>query len=112
MLQLPVLSSPATLLDDVQGLIGPKALGRSRCTSQTAIRHLQDSGLDVSPEFLRMVTIVRFAETFRKFAVCTPRQRSRPGGGGHPAELCLVVQFGWLSTWMVPSQEALAVFLG
>ena len=71
-LQLPVLSgppfesSPATLLDGVQGLLGQKTLGRSRCISQTTLRHLQDFGLEVSPEFLRIVGIVRFAEAFRK----------------------------------------------
>ena len=72
-LQLPKLSgppfesSPATLLDDVQGLLGQKTLGRSRCISQTTLRHLQDFGLEVSAEFLRIVGIIRFAEPFRKF---------------------------------------------
>ena len=36
--------------------------------SQTALRHLQDFGLEVSPDFLRVDGIVRFAETFRKFS--------------------------------------------
>ena len=49
---LPFESSPATLLDDAQGLLGQKALGRSRCISQTALRHLQDFSLEVSPENL------------------------------------------------------------
>ena len=72
-LQLPILSgppfesSPATLLDDVQGLLGQKTLARSRFTSQTACRHLQDFNLEVSPEFLRILGIVRFTKTFRKF---------------------------------------------
>ena len=71
--RLPILSGPlsestsGTLLDDAQGILGQKALGRSRCISQTTLRHLQDFGLQVVPEFLRIVGIVRFAETFRKF---------------------------------------------
>ena len=71
--QLPVLSglhfecSPATLLDGVQSLLGQKAFGRSRCTSQTTLRHLQDLGLEGSPEFFRIVGTGKFAETFREF---------------------------------------------
>ena len=64
---LPFESSPATLLGDVQGFVDQKVLGRSKCTSQTALRHLQDFGLQVSSEFLRIVGIVRFAANFRKF---------------------------------------------
>ena len=69
-LELPVLSRPpfessrATLLDDVQGLLGQKTLGRSRCISQTILRHLQDFDLEVGPEFLSIVGFVTFAETF------------------------------------------------
>ena len=37
------------------------------CTTQTALRYLEDFGLEFSSEFLRIVGIVRFAETFRKF---------------------------------------------
>ena len=37
------------------------------CISQRTLRHLQDFGIDVSPEFLSIDGIVRFAETFRKF---------------------------------------------
>ena len=91
-LQLPVLfglsfeSSPATLFDDVQGLIGQTPLGRPRCISQTTLRHLQDFRLEVSPEFLRVVAIVVFAETFRKIPSVLPGQCSRPRDGGHPAE--------------------------
>ena len=43
-----------------------KVFGRSRCIWQTALRHLQDFGPEVSPVFLRIVGIVTFAETFRK----------------------------------------------
>ena len=72
-LQLPVLSgrpfesSDAIPLDDVQGLVGYNALGRSRCIWQTALRYLQDFGLVVSLEFFKIVGIVRFNETFRKY---------------------------------------------
>ena len=72
-LQLPILSgpplksSPATLLDDVQGLFGQKTLGRSQSISHTTLRQLQAFGLKVGSEFLRIVGIPRFAETFRKF---------------------------------------------
>ena len=72
-LQDPVLSnllfesSPVTLLDGVQSLLGQKARGRYRCTLQTALRHLRNFRLEVSPEFLRIFVIVTFAETFRNF---------------------------------------------
>ena len=42
-------SSPATLLDGVQSLLGGKVLGSSRCTSQIALRHLQDWSHEVCP---------------------------------------------------------------
>ena len=45
----------------------PAVFRRLRCISQTTLRHLQDFFLEVGPEFLRIVGIVRFAETFRKF---------------------------------------------
>ena len=85
-LQLPVLSgltfksSLATLLDGVQRLLDQKALGRSSCTSQTALRHLWDLGLEVSSEFLRIVGIVKLAET----PLATPEQRFCSEDGGHP----------------------------
>ena len=72
-LQFPVLSgppfelSPATVLDVVQCLLGQNAFGHSRCISQTTLQHPQDFGLEVGPEFPRIVGIVRFPETFRKF---------------------------------------------
>ena len=56
-----------TLLDDVQGVLGQKSLGRSRCTLQTTLRHLPDIDLEVGAEFLSIVGIVSVAETFRKF---------------------------------------------
>ena len=37
------------------------------CTSQTVLRHLQDLVLEVSPYFLSVIGIVKFAATFRKF---------------------------------------------
>ena len=72
MSDVPFEASPATLHDDVRRLLGQKSLGRSRCISQTTVVHLQDFAHEVSPEFLRIVGIVRFAETFH------PGQRSRP----------------------------------
>ena len=60
-------SSPATLHDDVQGLLGQKFLGRPRFTSQTAFPHVQDFGIEVRPEFFRVVGIVMSAETFLMF---------------------------------------------
>ena len=69
-IQLPVFSglplecSLPTPLHDVRGFLRQKALGRSRCTWQTAFRQLQDFGVEVSPEFLRIFGIVMFTETF------------------------------------------------
>ena len=65
MLQRPILSgltfvsSPVTLVDRVQSLLGQKTHGRSR--------HLQDLCLEVNPDLFIVVGIVRFAEPFRKF---------------------------------------------
>ena len=65
---LPFEPFPATLLDDVQGLFGQKTLGRrSSCISQTALRHLEDFGLEVCPDFHRIVGIDIVSETFRRF---------------------------------------------
>ena len=64
-LPLPVLSdlafesSPATLLDGVQRLLGQKARERSKCTSQPVLRHLQNLGLEHSLEFFRIVESLR-----------------------------------------------------
>ena len=66
--------------------LGQKALGRSMCISQTTLRDLQDFGLEIGPEFLKIVGIVRFAD-FPQVPLRTPGQHSRPGDGGHPAEL-------------------------
>ena len=44
-------STPATPLGDIHGLLGPKALGRSRYISPTALRHLLDFGLEFNAEF-------------------------------------------------------------
>ena len=80
-LQLSVLSGlhfesrPATLHDGVQALLSQKALGRFRCTSRTALRHLRVLGLEISPDFLRIVGNFRFPETS---PVCIPGLRSRP----------------------------------
>ena len=38
------------------------------CSSETALRHLQDLGLEVSLQFLKIFKIIRSAETFRKFS--------------------------------------------
>ena len=66
----PRTRAPLTLSDGVQRLHGHKSLGRSRCTSQTGLRHLQHLELDVNPKFLRMVGIVIIAGT-PQVPVCT-----------------------------------------
>ena len=105
-LTLPILSgplfksSPATLLDDVQGRVGLKALGPSKSISQTTLEHLHDFDLEVGPEFLRIVGIVspRLSASSRLYSW----ERSRPGAGGHPAEL----------GWMAPSYRDVSPLFG
>ena len=75
----------ATLLDDIQGLLGQKALGRSRCTSQTAFRHF---GLEDSAAFFRTVIVgIVSSPKLSLTSLLYSWERFRPGGGEHPAEV-------------------------
>ena len=71
-LQLPVLSglpfeSSHATLRWCPGSSWSEISWIFRRTSQTALQRFQDFGLEVSAEFLRIVGIIRLAETFRKF---------------------------------------------
>ena len=122
MLQLLVLSgspfecSRATLLDDVHGLLDQKALRRSLCISQTALRHLQVFGLEVGSEFLRIVGIFKFTKTFPKFplvlwATLSSRRRSTSSrtrlGSAISRDLSRIFMVATRSLWSVPANSAL-----
>ena len=49
---------PRDFLDGVQGFFRQKALGYSKCTSQTAVCRLNGLGLEIIRYFLRIVGII------------------------------------------------------